>query len=156
MTLGISTNTRLLGLAIINHGELEEYKMYLHKSPWSAWKANAIVTSLEPCVRQYCIKRVVLSIPHVYHQTKEFRHLIRRLKKYFEAQAIPVYEESVATIYSLCPSEHKKTKKTLMGVLTALYPHLTLCYRKELQNKNKYYIKVFEAAGAATVHHQNQ
>jgi hypothetical protein len=155
-TLGISTNTRLLGLAIINQGRLEEYAIQLHKSSWSAWKANMIVTSLEPCVRQYCITSVVLSIPHEHHQTKEIKFLLSRIQQYFERQKMPVYRQAVQTFHSLYPPGQKKTKKALMQALCLRYPQLTYCHKKELRNKNKYYIKVFEAVAAATLHDQGK
>lgn len=152
--LGISTNTRLLGLAIINQGRLEEYSIHLHKSPWSAWKANMIVTNLEPCVRQYCIKSVVLSIPHAYHQTEAFKHLISCIREYCIEKKIPLHEKTPDTLHALYPKDQKKTKKALMQALTLMYPQLTLCYHKELRNKNKYYIKLFEAVAVATLHEQ--
>ena len=154
--LGISTNTRLLGLAIITQGKLEEYKVYLHKSAWSARKATMIVESVEPCVRQYCITSVVLSIPYAHHQTEEFRVLISRIQKHFESQKIPVYTQAVQAFHSLYETEQKKTKKVLMQYLTMRYPQLTYAYRREMQNKNKYYIKLFEAVAAATLHEQGQ
>lgn len=153
-TLGISTNTRLLGLAIINQGTLEDYSIHLHKSAWSAWKAKEIVTSMEPCVRQYCINRVVLSIPYAHHQTKEFKLLVIRIKEFFEAKKIPFYEKAAEAIHSLYPREQRKTKKGLMQALTLQYPQLTLCYHKEMCNKKRYYIKVFEAVAVATLHEQ--
>lgn len=153
-TLGISTNTRLLGLAIINQNSLVDYSIHLYKSSWSAWKANKIVTNLEPCVRQYCINRVVLSIPYEFHQTKEYKYLISRIRKHFETQKIPIYEKTPETLLTLCPSEQKKTKTALMQALTLMYPQLTLCYRKEMRNKNRYYIKVFEAVAAAALKEQ--
>lgn len=153
-TLGISTNTRLLGIAIINQGILEDYSIHLHKSPWSASKANKIITSLEPCARKCCIKRVVLSIPYAHHQTKEFKLLISLIRKYFEAKNIPIYDETREAIHTLFRPEQKKTKKALMQILTLTYPQLSLCYHKELRNKNKYYIKVFEAVAVAALHEQ--
>lgn len=152
VTLGISTNTRLLGLAIINQNALVDYSIHLHKSSWSAWKANEIVTSMEPCVRQYCINRVVLSIPHEHHQTKEYKILVEKIKAYFNQKKIPVYERKAEEIYSEYLPSQKKTKKALMQVLTLQYPQLTLCYHKEIRNKNKYYIKVFEAVAVAVMH----
>ena len=106
--LGISTNTRLLGLAIIDQGKLEAYNVYLHKSAWSARKAKTIVESLEPCVRQYCITSVVLSIPYAHHQTKEFRVLISLIKTYFETHQIAVYTKDVLAFHSLYQTEQKK------------------------------------------------
>jgi hypothetical protein len=95
-----------------------------------------------------------LSSPHEYHQTEAFKELIVRIKEYFEAQKIPVYEKPASALHCLYPSEQKKTKKALMQALTIQYPQLTLCYHKELRNKNKYYIKVFEAVAVAALHEQ--
>ena len=154
--LGISTNTRLLGLAIINREGLVDYSIHLHKSSWSPTKANMIVTSLEPCVRRYCIKKVILSIPHEYHQTKEFKTLIVHIRKYFEAKNIPVHTETPQALHCLCLPGQKKTKKALMKSLTELFPELRYCYHKELRNKNKYYIKLFEAVAVAVLQVQRK
>jgi len=150
--LGISTNTRLLGLALIKQGRLVDYSIHLHKSSWSPSKANMIVTSLEPCVRQYCIKSVVLSIPYAHHQTEAFKHLISCIRQYFEAKHIPLFTTTPEALHSLYPQGKKKTKKAFMEAITLMYPQLSFCYHKELRNKNKYYIKLFEAVAVATLH----
>jgi hypothetical protein len=152
VTLGISTNTRLLGLAVIKQNRLVEYKMYLHKSSWSPSKADMILTSLEPCVRKYCITRVVLSIPYVHHQTEAFRQLIYHIRAFFEAKGIPVFAETPEAFYSLYPPGQKKTKEALMKALTQQFPQLSYCYKKEMRNKGKYYIKLFEAVAVAELY----
>src|SRR5579864_7447840 len=43
--LSLSTNTRLVGMAIISGGELEEHKTRLFTSPWSPAKATQIIVS---------------------------------------------------------------------------------------------------------------
>jgi hypothetical protein len=154
-TLGISTNTRLLGLAIIKQGRLEDYRIHLHKSPWSPTKANhMITTSLEPCVRQYCIKRVFLSMPYEHHQTKAFKLLITSIREYFKSKSIPVFAETPEAFTSLYPAGQKKTKKFFLQALTLQYPQLSLCYYKEMRNKKRYYIKVFEAVAVAALKEQ--
>ena len=152
--LGLSTNTRLLGLAIIEKGALVDYSIHLHKSPWSAAKANKIITSLEPCARQYCITSVVLSTPYAHHQTKEFKFLLRRIREHFEAKSIPVYDKSPEEIYTLCPEGQKKGKKALMQTLSLMFPQLSLARYKELRNKSKYYYKLFEAVAVAALYEQ--
>lgn len=152
MTLGISTNTRLLGLAVIHDGYLRDFSIHRHKLPWSPEKITRIIASLEPCVRRYSIKNVVLSIPHAYHQTPQWKRLIATLETYCTGNGLSVHKRKVEEIYSLCPKDGKKTKKALMLYLTDLYPELTLCYRKELKNKNKYYVKLFEALAVAMLH----
>jgi hypothetical protein len=92
-----------------------------------------------------------LSIPHEYHQTEGFKQLATQIREYFETKKIPVYEKEAKETDALFPPEQKKTKKALMQVLTLQYPQLTLCYHKELRNKNRYYIKVFEAVAVAAL-----
>lgn len=147
--LGISTNTRLLGLAIISEGQLVAYAIHLHKAPWSARKADTIITSLEPCVRRYCITSVVLSTPHAYYHTPAIKTLYRRIATFFKAHNLPLYTKASATLTELCTTEQAKTKKEVMNVLSHTFPELSYYYRKELRNRNKYYEKLFEAVGIA-------
>lgn len=154
--LGISTNTRLFSMAIIKRNSLVDYSIHLHKSSWSPSKVDKIVTSLEPCVRRYSIKSVVLSIPYAHHQTKEFKHLISCIRRYFEAKEIPVYTKIPEALYSLCSPQQKKTKKEIMKTLVQRFPELRYCYQKELRNKNKYYIKLFEAVAVAALQAQEK
>lgn len=151
-TMGISTNTRLLGLAIITEEGLAVHKVYLHKSPWSPSKANLIISSLEPCVRQYCIRSVVLSIPPRHHQTKAFCELLTLLREYFLERNIVFSEKPVADLYAFCRGRQRKTKAGVLQALNKRYPELTPFYHKELRNKAKYYTKLFEAVGMATLH----
>lgn len=151
VTLGISTNTRLLGLAVLKEGRLLDFSIRLHKSPWSPSKANVILSSLEPYVREYPIKKIVVAIPHDHYQTEAFQYLILRIQEYCAQHNIPIGAETAEAIYTICPPEQKKTKKHLMYALTLQYPQLTYCYHKELRNKTKYYIKLFEAVAVVTL-----
>lgn len=154
--MGISTNTRLLGLAIIERNGLVEYSVRLHKSSWSPSKANLITASLEPCVRQYSIKRVILSIPPRHHQTKAFTALRTCLEQYFKQKDIPVVTESADSIYGVCTTGALRTKKEIMRTLSLQFPELHGFYQKELRNKNRYYVKLFEAVGVAVLHSERQ
>ncbi len=152
MTLGISTNTRLVGVAIIDNGELLDYFVRLHKSSWSPSKATQIITSLEPCVRQYCIKQVILSMPPAHCQTREFNELISRIKEFFAGKDIPVISESSQMLQIFCNEHGRKTKKKIMRAIAEKFPELKMFYDREMRNKNKYYIKLFEAVGMAALY----
>jgi hypothetical protein len=150
--LGISTNTRLVGRAIISEGRLTEYAIRLHKSPWSPAKATKIISGLEACVSRYSVKQVVLSIPPEYHQTKAFRHLRNRIAAYFAKKGIPLVEAPPETLEAFVSDDEKKIKQTLMKSLAAHFPELEYYRKKELRNKHKHYIKMFEAIAVAAVH----
>ena len=150
-TLGISTNTRLVSGAIISQNQLIDFFTHLHKSSWSPAKAVEIVASLEPCVRQYCINSVVLSIPHVYHQTKAHSSLMEAFKAYFRKKEITVYTKTPEAFTAFCKVGERKRKKEMMRTVAEQFPELTRCYQKELRNKNKYYYKLFEAVALASL-----
>ena len=151
-TLGISTNTRLLGLAIINKGDLTEYSIRLYKSSWSPSKANLMITSLEPCVAQYCIKRVVLSIPPKHHQTKEYRHLVSCLSTYCKEKGIPFYPKSQEALRGFCNGSRRKTKKVVMQSIAERFPELTLpSARARLFWKAKVWLALAQARLILTV-----
>lgn len=149
--LGISTNTRLVSVAILSNNSLIEHFTHLHKSSWSPGKRDEIIQSFEPCVRQYCIKSVALSIPHVHHQTPAHCLLVEALQTFFALHDIPVYTKTPQAFEALCPEGSPKGKKEFMKAMVQRFPALTRCYQKELRNKTKYYFKVFEAVAAAVL-----
>ena len=150
-TLGISTNTRLVSVAIISQNQLIDFFTHLHKASWSPTKADVIVASLEPCVRQYCINRVVLSIPHAHYQTKEHSCLMEAFKSFFGKKEITVYTKTPETFNAFCKAGEKKRKKEMMKAVAEQFPELHHFYQKELRNKNKYYYKLFEAVALASL-----
>ena len=149
MVLGISTNTRLVSFAIISQNNLVEHCSTLHKSSWSPAKRDSIIASLEPCVRQYCIKRVAMSIPHAYHQTPAQKELTDAIAAFFQSRQIPVCTKTPAAFGAFCPERKKKRKEELMHTLVQRFPELEPYYRKELRNKKRYYFKLFEAVAVA-------
>jgi hypothetical protein len=151
-TLGLSTNTRLVGMAIIDNGELLDYFVRLHTSSWSPSKATQIITRLEPCVRQYSIKAVILSIPPAHCQTTEFKALTECIKAFFAQKNIRVISESSQILEVFCKERGRKTKKKIMRAIAEKFPELYVLYEREMRNRNKYYIKLFEAVGMATLY----
>jgi hypothetical protein len=91
-------------------------------------------------------------MPYAYHQTEAFRYLVTRIEAFCKAKDIPFSTKPPEAFHPLFPPGEKKTKKNLMRALCLKFPQLSLCHKKELENKNKYYIKLFEAVGVAALH----
>lgn len=153
--LGLSFSTRSQGMAVVKLNLLIGYSLKLYKKKWDSQKRDSILTSLATCVSDYNIRTIALSIPHAYHQTTEFRELYDAICVYATSLHITVVEYTPKDIITLCYAHQKKTKKNLMEYLALVYPELYQRYIKECTNKNKYYVKMFEAIGAATLHSQS-
>ncbi len=154
VVLGLSINTRMLGLAIIAGNLLVDYHIQLRKEPWTPRKRELILTSLQPWCTSYNIISVALSIPYEKQKSTQTKELLESITHYFSQKKIRLYSYPPQTLHSFCEEAKTKTKKEMMRKLAERYPELAHCYRKELGNRNKYYVKLFEAVGVATIHSQ--
>jgi hypothetical protein len=150
--LGLSFNTRNLGLAVVKLNQLVDYSSKLHKEKWTSQKREMILTSLGPCIEDYTIQKIALSIPHIRHQTSEFRDLMRAIIALAQMRNIEVVTYAPKDLFLFIPESKKKTSKVFMEQLEFLYPDLVPYYEREISNKNKYYYKMFEAIGVATLY----
>ena len=150
--LGLSFNTRNLGLAVVKLNQLVDYSSKLHKAKWTPQKREMILTSLGSCMEGYNIQKITLSIPNTHHQTKEFTELMTAIIALAQMRNIEVITYTSKDLLLSIPDSKKKSLKVFMKQLVFLYPELQPYYEKEISNKNKYYYKMFEAIGVATLY----
>lgn len=148
--LGISANSRVLGLAIVENNQLIDFKVQLYKERWSAVKANKMIASLHSSIQEHTIKSVAVTIPHAHYTTPATKALVTRIKAHCRKKKIRFSTCDPATLHCLCEASKAK-KKALMSAMVSRYPELEILYKKELKNRNRYYHKLFEAVGAATL-----
>jgi hypothetical protein len=152
--LGLSINTRMRGLAVVSGTRLVECHIQLRKEPWTPAKRELILASLQPWCERYNIKNIALSIPYEKQTSSETKELLESLKRHFSEKKIRLSTYPPKALYTLC--KEATTKKEVMKTLALRYPELSFYYRKEMGNKNKYYVKLFEAVAVATLHQQKQ
>lgn len=150
--LGLSFSTRNQGLAVVKLNLLVDYSLKLYKGKWSLQKKELILTSLATCIESYNIQKLALSIPSKCHQTEWCKELLTSILALAKMYSITVIEYSTKELLLLIPNSTKRPKKGLMKRLVELFPELITYYKKELNNKHKYYIKMFEAIAAATLY----
>jgi hypothetical protein len=149
--LGISYKTRIQGLAVIKSQMLMDYSLKLHKDRWGPHKRDSILSSLVSCIKDYAITTICLSIPRHHQQTKEWKEIYVLIRSLAYQQKIRLVEYSPSELLSLCIGRGKRTKGLLMQSIASLYPELESYFHKEISNKNRYYLKLFEAVGVATL-----
>lgn len=143
----------MLGLAVISGNRLVDYHIQLRKEAWTPRKGELILTSLQPWFERYIITNVALSISYEKQTSSQTKELLESLKSYFSEKKIHLSSYPPKALYTFC--KEAKTKKEAMKILAGQYPELSFHYRKEMGNKNKYYVKLFEAVGVATIHSES-
>ncbi|MBS1511092.1 MAG: hypothetical protein JST86_09635 [Bacteroidetes bacterium] len=154
MTLGISSNTRLVSLAVVDNDALVDTFTQLHKDRWSDDKAQTIVAAIGASISSYSISKVVIAIPHRYHQTQAHQSLMAAVCHFFVVRNIPIITASPTDIAALCTEGKVKSNTALMELLVERFPELRTFHQRELRNKNKYYYKLFEAVAVACMAEQ--
>jgi hypothetical protein len=152
ITLGLSFSTRMLGLAIFKENRLTDYFLKLDKAKWSVEKQELILASLASCLAHYAITDVVILVPEKHCQIADFRKLLQAIESYFEEHGLHTICYQVKDVYRAFGSPVRRTRNALMKRIVSFYPELERYYAKELVNKNKYYVKLFEAVAVAGYH----
>jgi len=150
VVLGISINSRKLGIAVIRKNVLVDFKTQLHKEQWSKSKATRMIESLDSCITEHSITNVALLVQHAYHRTPQTTLLIDQITAHCKKKKISISTYHPQALHCFCEATKAK-KKTLQTVMVKRYPELIHKHQKELNNKNKYYSKLFEAVGVATL-----
>jgi RNase H-fold protein (predicted Holliday junction resolvase) len=142
----------MLGLAIFQNHSLIDYSLKLHKEMWSPQKRDSVIASLASCIEHYTITAIAVSIPDPHQQTKGYTELQEAIESFAHVHGIPVTLYTAKDLYQHFGNPAKRTREALMKRLSLLIPELTLYYEREQANRNKYYIKLFEAISAAAYH----
>ncbi len=150
--LGLSLNTRMVGLAVIGGTLLIDYQISLRKGAWSLNKRNKVLTSLQSWCTSYTIINIALATPHENQSNEQINELLESIKAHCKSNKIKICSYPPQAVYRFCEENQPRTKKEVMKKMCELYPELLTCFNKEKRNKNKYYVKLFDAVALATIH----
>lgn len=149
--LGVSFSTRMLGLAVVQSDTLIDYSVKLFKESWSPVKMDHILSSLTSAIDNYNITDMVLSIPPIHYREEPFHELWVEIACLGHTKSLNVKMYRQGELQAFCGDDERMTRKSLMEAIIRWYPELQSFYKREVRNKNKYYHKMFEAIGAATL-----
>ena len=148
IVLGISANSRVVGIALIRKTMILDCNVHYFKESWSQLKAKRILGCLSHYHKDHPITNIAIALPHAHYQNKETKALIKLIEKHCRKKKILLTSYQPQAFHYL-HQETKTKKKIMMKTLTELYPELVPIYRKELRNKRRYYFKLFEAVAVA-------
>jgi RNase H-fold protein (predicted Holliday junction resolvase) len=150
--LGISMNTRKIGLAVITGTSLIHYSSKLCKEKWSEAKVQRIIASLLTCCKDFNIQSIALSSAYENSQTKEMVELHTKFLDALQSTSYPITVYPLQEVLDCFKITKKKKRKPLKEALRIIYPDLERKDTNEGNIKSKYYDKMYEAIGVALLH----
>jgi hypothetical protein len=150
--LGISLGAKRTGIAIISYGTLIHWQLHTFFGTWCDKKSQRILDRYEKYIRKYGAKRVAIKIPPETHHSPAIITLLKELLERCQYHGCMVEYKTKTEIKQHIPEVENPT--ALIQYVTNRFPILTLEQQKELQNKQPYQIKMFEAVLMAHIEHE--
>lgn len=147
--LGISIGTRSNGVAVLNGSELEAAQVHSLNERWSKGKIAAIIAIYDKYTRKYNIDKIVVKAPKSSHFTLALKQLIKAIDEYVKQQGCLVEYTTIEKIKTAEPTI--KNRRHIREFVVTKYPELIHEMRKDIKNKQPYYMKLFEATIVADI-----
>ena len=147
--LGISPGTRSMGIAVLRDGIILEAQVHSFPGTWSKTKLRRILNLVLANIHRYDVAIIAVKLPDTLPLSKGFHQVIGSINVLGERKEVHIRYYSLSDIKKYHCPEEAQTKEVLMERLVAIHSELTIEYRRERKNRNKYYYKLFEAVAAA-------
>jgi hypothetical protein len=148
--LGLSINSRKISLAILHKDVLLDSKVRLFRGTWSPDKQQRMLECIRSCIEGYKVSRVAIALLKPHQRNSETEGLYDHVKAMCSDKNILVSTFLPKALHYFCIQD-RPSKKHMMEAIANYYPELMMLYRKEILNRSKYYYKLFEAVGVATL-----
>ncbi len=152
--LGISVGTRSIGIAVIAEGDLVDWYIKTFRGVWSDQKKLQILDTIEQMLERYDINSFAIKVPDKMNQFPVLTELHSEITQLAEAKSVTTLSFTIKSLKALCGTD-VNNKEALRTRVFDLFPELKIEYQKEMENRNLYYTKLFEATLAATALQQH-
>jgi hypothetical protein len=149
--LTINPGSKYLGVALFIESELRMWNVYSLSYLDMKKRVAKVSELIRKAQELHGVTTVVIKKTHPSRSSTNLNILIRKIKEIIHQLKLTLHEYTICSIKAILLPGQKGNKNKLMDEIVALYPHLSVLHRKELKNKNKYYIRMFEAVSLGMV-----
>lgn len=154
--LGINPGTRFLGLAVLRNNDLVDWRVKaFNKVKWSNEKLKSIISALTTYIQRYEITVIALKKFHPSRSSKALDSVVRKIENLAKKSGIKIFHYSIDELKDCFVSGENVNKEDLAKILTASNDELIPKFNKEIQNKNTYYLPMFEAIALSLLCKEN-
>lgn len=149
-TLGISLGTRSLGIAVIVENELVDWYIKTFRGAWSEQKKELIMETIDRMLERYTVNAFAVKIPDKIKHFPILVALHNDILTLAKKKEIPASSFTIYDLKRYCGVD-VTNKAELRSKVFESFPELKTEYNKEIEIRNAYYTKLFEATLAAQV-----
>lgn len=143
--IGINPGTRYLGLAVIKNSELVDWRVKAFLEKWSDKKLKKILTSLYLFILNHSITVIALKKLDTSRSSKALDEMVKKIGEIAKRRRIKIYHYSIDEIKNCFANAENMKKIGVAKMVAESNKELQHELDKEIQNKNVYHMKMFEA-----------
>jgi len=148
--IGINPGTRYLGIAVLDGSELLDWRIKALEGKWSEKKINKVIEILSELFDRYEPNVFVIKKLHPSRRTENLLRLTNKIKEFARRKKIRVCQFALKEIEKLFIEDKKLNRQNLMEAIAKQYPMLYHELKKEQNQKNPYYFRMFDAIALAS------
>jgi len=143
--IGINPGTRYLGIAVLDGSELLDWRIKTLEGKWSEEKIKKAIKILSELFEQYEPNVLVIKKLHPSRRTENLLRLAKKIRDFARCKKMKVFQYSIKEIEEFFIEDEKLNKRNLIEAMVKLYPMLHHDLKKEQNQKNPYYFRMFDA-----------
>ena len=148
--IGINPGTRYLGIAVLDGSELMDWRIKVLEGKWSEEKLKKTTEILSELFNQYEPNALAIKKLHPSRRTENLLRLTNKIKEFARRKKIRVCQFALKEIEKLFIEDKKLNRQNLMEAIAKQYPMLYHELKKEQNQKNPYYFRMFDAIALAS------
>ena len=149
--LGISPGTRSIGVAVIRDGRLQHWRIHSFPGPWSNKKLRYIQNTLVRYMVRFDVSVMAIKVPDKFPNSTGYNQLIGGINVICERRQILSNYYTLKDLKIEFSGGTQASRNELLKDIVGKYPELLPEFRKENENANSYFFRLFEAVGVATI-----
>jgi len=148
--IGINPGTRYLGIAVLDGSELMDWRIKVLEGKWSEEKLKKTTEILSELFNQYEPNALAIKKLHPSRRTENLLRLTNKIKEFARRKKIRVCQFALKEIEKLFIEDKTLNRQNLMEAIAKQYPMLYHELKKEQNQKNPYYFRMFDAIALAS------
>lgn len=149
--LAINPGSRYLGIAVFQGPELRDWRVKIIKRKGPKEKMKMIKEIVSSFIELYRPNVLAIKRLHSSRSSQNLKQLAARIREFARRKGLKVYQYSIEDLEVFFSPEVRINKEKLAEIITSKYSVLIHELKKEKDNQNPYYIRMFEAVALGSV-----
>jgi hypothetical protein len=154
--LAINPGCRYLGIAFFIDSDLREWRLKGLDVKGGVKKREKVIQILSDLIRRHRPNVVSIKALHPSRCSLNLRMLVSKVVDFCHQNDLTIFTYSIQDVEAFLLIGKRQNKKELARSLAGQYPELSYELRKESQNRNPYFSRLFEAVALGLVCYRQQ